>query len=104
MFRKVQALELKGDLGGAYMDAKRLFTMDKSNKENIYNLKVEKIIAQQIKLLYKFYLQAFTVSTSKIATRNCAAVARIQWNFDTGIIKMLENAYHSTQKFHCKWV
>ena len=29
---KVQALELKGDLGGAYMDAKRLFTMDKSNK------------------------------------------------------------------------
>ena len=32
LFRKVQALELKGDLGGAYTNAKRLFTMDKGNK------------------------------------------------------------------------
>ena len=32
LFRKVQALELQGNLAGAYMDAKRLFTMDKSNK------------------------------------------------------------------------
>ena len=32
LFRKVQALELKGDLAAAYMDAKRLFQMDKNNK------------------------------------------------------------------------
>lgn len=32
LFRKVQALELKNDLAGAYVECKRLFQMDRSNK------------------------------------------------------------------------